>query len=196
MIVFGLVGGIASGKSAVADFFRDHGAVVLDADQVAHQVLRRPEIVDQLVARWGAAVAPEGEPDRGRIAEIVFGPSPTAPTDLQWLESLIHPRVHEELLRQLSENRSRGVRFAVLDVPLLLERGWQQHCDHVLFIDTPDAIRRSRAARRGWDDAELADREARQWPLDRKRAAADAVIDNSGSLAELHERLQPWLSRE
>jgi len=186
--VFGLVGGIASGKSAVASFFHDQGATVLDADRIAHDVLQRPAVVEQLVARWGAGVIDaDRRPVRAEIAQRVFGVD--REEELQWLESVIHPLVHHELKEQLRQNRQLGTEFVVLDVPLLLERGWEDECDTVLFIDTPLETRRQRAAGRGWRPGELERREGRQWSTDRKRAAADHVVENSGNLASLHKSL-------
>ena len=188
MKVIGIVGGIASGKSAVSAFFEDAGATVLDADRMAHDVLRRPSVVEQVVERWGADVIDEqGRPRRGEIAKRVFGANGDA--ELSWLESVIHPLVHTELKVELNRKRATD-ELVVLDVPLLLERGWDADCDTVIFVDAPLDVRRQRAALRGWAPGELERREARQWPLDQKRASCDLVVENAGELDNLHQALK------
>lgn len=177
MIVIGLTGGIASGKSHVAGLLAERGAVVLDADQHAREVADLPEVREALVERWGDSVLDaDGRLDRGAVAGRVFGADEASAADRAFLERLIHPRVRERLREGLEQSRRAGVPAAVLDVPLLIEAGWADECDAVLFVDTPEPIRQARAAERGWSADELARREAAQVPLPEKRAAADTVI--------------------
>jgi dephospho-CoA kinase len=187
--VIGIVGGIASGKSAVSGFCEALDATVLNADRIAHEMLQRPAVVKQLVGRWGSDVVDsENAPRRGEIAKRVFGRD--GESELAWLESLIHPLVHQELKLALAHARQSNTELVVLDVPLLLERGWDKDCDQVLFVDAPLAMRRERAAQRGWAPDELERRESRQWPIDKKRAAADSIVDNRGDLESLHQSLR------
>lgn len=177
MIVLGLTGGIASGKSFVAGLLAERGAVVLDADRHAHAVLAEPTVVAQLVERWGAVVLEdEGTVRRSEIARRVFGEGEAATAERRFLESLVHPRVRERLSAELAKAATAGSPAAVLDIPLLLEAGWADQCDAVLYIDTTEETRQKRAAERGWDAQELARREAAQTPLAEKREGADAVI--------------------
>lgn len=177
MIVLGLTGGIASGKSFVAGLLAERGAVVLDADRHAHAALADPAVVAQLVQRWGEAVlADDGRVRRSEIAARVFGEGEAATAERRFLESIVHPWVRQRLNDELAQASSSGAPAAVLDIPLLIEAGWAERCDAVLFVQTPEPIRRERAAERGWDAAELTRREAAQTALSEKRAAADATV--------------------
>ena len=184
MIVIGLTGGIASGKSYVASLLAEHGATVLDADRYARAALDEPAVREALVARWGESVlTARGAVDRAAIAERVFGDSPGATEERRFLEGLVHPRVREALRSELEAARQRGATAAVLDIPLLLEAGWRDECDLILFVDTPDEVRLHRAAGRGWDAAELRQREAAQAPLAEKRRLADRVLPGDDAAA-------------
>lgn len=195
MTTIGLLGGVASGKSTVARLLAEHGAVVLDADRIAHEVLAMPEVVQALAEQWGESVlSADGMPDRSAIAEKVFGDSPAAIENRRFLEQLVHPRVRQQIRGRLAELREqqRGgqkVTAAVLDVPLLLESGYRDDCDRLLFVDTPNDARTAHAEARGWAPYELAQREAAQKPLAEKRAAATDVILNDGALEALTTRV-------
>lgn len=189
MTTIGLLGGIASGKSTVAGLFAELGAVVLDADAAAHEVLAEEQVVEELAAAIGdCVVRPDGKVNRKQLAELVFGEADQAEANRKKLEALVHPRTHEKLLRMRSDAASEGKTVFVLDVPLLLEAGWQQDCDLLIFLDAPEEVRQARAAERGWSQEEFSRREAAQLPITDKRAAADEILQSDGSLEEL--RLQ------
>lgn len=185
--VFGVLGGIASGKSAVAHALAGPGGLVLDADRMAHAALASDEGRARVLERWGRGVlGADGRPDRRSVAERVFG----APAELAWLEGWIHPAVRVRMHAELEAARAAGVPRVALDVPLLLENdqshGLVAQCDALVFVDAPDELREERARRtRGWAAGELARREALLLPLEIKRARAEHVILNRGDLAEL-----------
>lgn len=180
-LVVGLIGGIASGKSSVAREFERLGAARFDADRAAHEVLAGPDVRKLLVERWGREILDaEGSPDRAAIAARVFRPPPDGPRELQFLESVTHPRVAERLAEALRQAATAGRRVAVLDVPKLVEAGMHRACDHVVFVEAPVDVRRQRALARGWSQTEFAAREAAQESLEEKRRLADGVIDNGG----------------
>jgi dephospho-CoA kinase len=182
MRFIGLVGGVASGKSLVAHQFAQLGAGLLDADRAAHDVLRLPQIEAAAGARWGNAIfAPDGHIDRARLARIVFAEPPDGPRQREYLEQLVHPEVHRLLLQQAAQMVAAGVAVAVLDVPLLLEAGWQSQCDPLIYVDVPRAVRLARAVARGWSEEQFTAREAAQQSLDCKRRAAGLTVDNSDS---------------
>jgi len=184
--VIGVLGGIASGKSAVARALAGEAGVILDADRIAHAALETPEVRDWVRRRVGAhAIGPQGV-DRKALATHVF----TDPALRAELEALVHPRVREEIRSQLTLARSRGVARVVLDVPLLLENDAQhqlvRECDALVFVHSDATVRAERARRtRGWTSGELERREAAQAPLELKRARADFVIENDGDLNQL-----------
>lgn len=193
MIIFGLTGGIASGKSFVAGLLAEQGAVALDADRHAHAALAEPAVVEQLVERWGEAILDEdGSLRRSEIAGRVFGEGEAGTTERRFLESLVHPRVRERLEAELAAAAAAGVPAAVLDIPLLIEAGWADRCDAVLFIETPDATRLARAEARGWGANELARREASQTSIAEKRSQADAVIRGDREVTTRDDVLAAW----
>ncbi len=182
MKVIGILGGIASGKSAVAEYFRELGAGVLDADRAGHEVLRLDEVRDAVRQRWGdTVIGPDGTIDRIQLANIVFQPPPKGPQELTFLEQLTHPRIGELLQQQSAEFAEQGVAAIVLDAPVMLKAGMERMCDVIVFVDATPEIRSRRAQERGWTKEEFKARENAQQSLDVKREQADCVIDNSGS---------------
>ena len=190
--VFGLIGGIAAGKTAVAHCFESLGAVVLDADRAAHEVLRSPEVEEAARNRWGLAIFDEdGRIDRRRLAQIVFSATPSGPKELAYLEQLTHPRIGEVLSRQGEEAVAGGKALAlVVDAPVMLEAGWGGFCDKIVFVDASREVRLKRVLQRGWSEKEFAARESTQESLDVKRSLADVTIDNSGSLEETQAQVE------
>jgi dephospho-CoA kinase len=174
---------VASGKSLVAELLARRGAAVIDADRLAHEVLKRDDVKQLARHRWGADIFDhQGEIDRKRLGQIVFASAPEGPRELKILESWTHPRVRQMTDERIRQIADEGVAPAiVLDVPLLVEAGWHPQCDHVLMVDVPQEVRQARALARGWTAAEFARREAAQLPLAEKRGVASLVIDNSGS---------------
>ncbi|MGD9721580.1 MAG: dephospho-CoA kinase [Pirellulales bacterium] len=203
--IVGLVGGIASGKSMIADQFRRAGAAVISADQLAHEVLRYDEVKRAARERWGDGIfGPDGEVDRSALAKIVFAPPPDGPRELTYLEQLIHPDVGRLVQRRLAELQAGGpaalqtgspVTAVVLDVPLLVESGWHEFCDRIVYVDAPLPERLSRALARGWSQQDFERREAAQHSLAQKRAAADLVIDNSGSIESAQSQVAQFCHR-
>ena len=196
MRIIGVLGGVASGKSLVARQFAGLGGGVLDADQAAHEVLQLPHVETAVRRRWGAAVfGPDGRIDRARLARIVFAAGPEAQRERESLEQLTHPEIAGRLKRQAETLAAAGAPLAVLDAALLLEAGWDKCCEKLVFVAAPREARLARALARGWDEEEFAAREGSQESLDRKRARADVMIDNSGSPAETQAQVeQCWAS--
>lgn len=185
MKVVGILGGVASGKSLVAGQLQSLGAEVLKADQIAHEVLREPEVIQSLRQRWGDEVlAADGNIDRAAVAKIVFAGPPEGPKQLAFLEQITHPRIGQRLKQQIEDAAKRGVQVVVLDAAVMLKAGWNQFCDRILFVETEAHIRRERARQRGWSDEEFAARESAQESLEEKRSVSDCVIENSGTPEE------------
>jgi len=193
--VIGIVGGIGSGKSAAAERLAELGAFVIDADKVGHALLNQRPVRDQVVARFGPQIleppAGDGEPpavDRHALGVVVF----KEPAARKALESIVHPVMRHTFQKAVSRVARRGEHTAVvLDAAILFEAGWDVLCDRVLFVDTPRAARLEWvAAQRGWDEEALAARERAQWPLDRKRDRADAVVLNAEGPDVLRDALE------
>jgi dephospho-CoA kinase len=197
-----LLGGIASGKSRVAELFHELGAVTLAADPMAHEVLKEEAVRQELRARFGEEIFTEaGSVDRKALGSKVFKDREA----LKFLEGLIHPRVRTRLLDALhSMEGSEAQAVATLDVPLATETGWLDRADLIVFVDCDDAERDRRAVEtRGWSPGEVARREAHQTPLAEKRARSHAFVDNSHSVAEArdhvhrlwHQYVEPGLKK-
>lgn len=191
MKTVGLIGGIASGKSAVAEEFERLGAVVLNADRAVHQILEDERMIAQLVERWGPDILTNsGQIDRARIAQIVFAGNDAAP-ERHFLEKLTHPLIAADFQRQIAEFSQTSTPCVVVDAALLLEAGWAKMCDAILFIEVEHSRRLERAiSTRGWTVQEFAKREASQLPIEEKRARATHVLDNSGTREELRAEVQ------
>ncbi len=190
--VIGLTGGVGSGKSSVARIMAEEGCLVCDSDALARQAFNDPAIRDAMLSWWGAGVAaPDGAVDRAKVAAIVFAD----PAERARLEALTHPWI-EARRERLFAAPPPGTRALVIDAPLLLEAGLRDRCDVIVFVDSPLEMRLSRVREaRAWDAAEHARREAAQWPLDRKRAAADHVVRNDGSPESLRAQVRAVLDR-
>jgi dephospho-CoA kinase len=190
-VVIGLLGGVAAGKSTVAAMLGKAGLEVLDADQKAHAVVRIPAIKKQLEQRFGPELfAPDGELRRQQLADLVFSDE-TARRDL---EAITHPAIRAQLEAELAAAKAKGL-SVVLDVPLLLEGGLIDRCDHVVFVEASEASRLARARARGWDAAELRRREASQATLDQKRARCAFTLQNDADLAATRRQLDQILRR-
>lgn len=199
MVVVGLTGGIASGKSTVSQMLAALGAEVIDADRLAREaVLPGTTGWEEVVARFGPEVlGPGGEIDRPRLGARVFAD----PAARSALEAIVHPRVAAATDRRLAEiARCRPEAVVVLDVPLLFETGMHRtgRLAAVVVVWVPEAIQLERLmARDGIGAAEARARLAAQMPIDRKKALADRVIDNSGTLEETRAQalaLYAWLA--
>lgn len=165
LLVVGLVGRIAAGKSTVARELAALGAEVIDADRLAHDVLDEPEVCREVAARFGSDVlGTDGRVDRRALAAAVFGPDRGAGPGIEDLEAIVHPRVRGRIQGALDRLRAaapgRRPRVVVLDVPLLVQSGWSAACDRLLVIDCAEDVRLARLARRGWSAAEQQAREA------------------------------------
>jgi dephospho-CoA kinase len=194
--VVGLTGGIGTGKSTVARMLSALGAVVIDADAIVH---RLQEPGSPALAEIAAAFGPEvldaaGALDRARLAELVF----RDPVARQRLNDLIHPKVGIEMLREMEDARRAAAPLVVLDIPLLFEgrrsgRGSAAKLavDATVLAYCPRALQIERSlARDGCTRAEVERRVAAQLPIEEKRALADFVIDNSGSVAETERQVR------
>lgn len=187
MLKVGLTGNVAAGKSSVARVWRSLGATVIDADELARRAVEPGtpayrEIVDE----WGPEVLEEGGGlDRAALRRIVF----SDPEARARLEGIVHPAVGALREEAYREARERGEGIVVADIPLLFEVGLADEFDVVVLVDAPMQARLVRMVRdRGLSADEAKQVIAAQMPSELKRARADVVIDNAGSLAALEER--------
>jgi dephospho-CoA kinase len=190
--VIGLVGGIGSGKSRVAAEIARHGARVIHADQLGHEALRQPETRDALVRRWGRDILDENaEIVRGRVGQIVFENE----EERNALETLVHPYIGRRIREEIdAANADPAVKLVVLDAAIMLETGWAEVCDRVVYVHAPRAARLRRLAdQRGWSAKEVEAREEAQLSLTEKASRADSAIDNSESPERLAQQVAELL---
>jgi dephospho-CoA kinase len=179
----GLTGGIGAGKSETLAAFERLGAATLSTDRVAHDLLEDDEVRDALVERWGDEIAPDGMVDRERVSEIVFNDR----DELNWLESVSHPRVGAHVL-EWRQNLGPDVDVAVVEVPLLFEAAMEDAFDATVAVIADDDLRDARLRERG--QGGLAGREERQLDQAEKERRADHVIRNDASLEELETEVR------
>lgn len=193
--ILALVGGIGCGKSAIASWLAEHTrAYVVDADAIGHTVLLREDVRRQLVDAFGPEILADGQVDRSALAARVFGSGPAQQAARRTLESIVHPEMRVEFDEAFRSARSSSeYDLIVFDAAVLLESGWQKAVDLIVFVDVPFVERLRRVSTRGWTEQHLRLRESSQWPLEKKRAAADFVIDNSGSVEAAGRQLEAWL---
>ncbi|NXG80497.1 DCAKD protein, partial [Baryphthengus martii] len=200
MFLVGLSGGIASGKSTVVAVLRELGCAVIDADGIAREVVRpRSKAYRQIVRYFGTGILLEnGEINREALGNIIF----SQPEKRQLLNSLTHPEIQKEMLKQILKYFVQGYRYVILDIPLLFETNrWAKFMKYtvVVYCDPPTQLSRL-MKRNGLSRAEAEARVASQLPLDEKRKLATHVIDNSGEreqtrrqVLRLHARLEDSL---
>lgn len=189
MFTIGLTGGIGSGKSTVAQWFKKHGVPVLDADKTVHRLLQSDSsTISKLVHEFGSEILGEnGEINRSKLGIRIFCDEDAR----KRLERIVHPRVVECMKDEQAALRDTGAKFCVWDVPLLIEAGFEKFVDEVWVVWVPRDLQILRVLAR--DKLSLAEVEARiaaQGSLDEKRQQADVVIDNSGSELETERQLE------
>ncbi len=194
--IIGLTGGIGSGKTAVSDYFANLGMDVIDADVIAHTLTAKGSpILDTLKDTFGDwVVDADGNYNRGGMRAYIFD----KPSELAKLNAIIHPAIFDEISHQLAHSTSP---YAILSVPLLLEGRHKSPnllslCDHLLIVDVPVEVQLERASRRDANaKAQIQAIIDKQISRDERLSLANSlgadVVDNTGTLDELHAKLAP-----
>src|SRR6185436_16079089 len=194
MLLVGLTGNIGSGKSTVAQMLSEHGATIIDADVLARRAVEQGTTAyEKIVARWGQSVlSPDGNLDRAALRRVVFADH----EQLEELNQMVHPEVERLRIRLVDQARKRGDRIVVCDIPLLFERHMTDRFDRIILVDAHRAMRLERLVKdRGLRETEAMEMIAAQMPAELKRARADFVIDNDGTLTQLERRVHDvWTS--
>lgn len=185
--VIGVVGGIGSGKSEVARMFAGCGGDLFDADSEVHGLLKDEAVKLRIKNCFGEAIFDlQGEIDRKELAKIVFGETKSR----ELLESILHPlilRNAEQKIKIFKEFSKFS--FLVMDIPLIIEKGWSNLCSFLIFVDCDRTQRLRRCEKRGWTEAEWEKRENSQMPLTKKALFCEYRIDNSGDLAYTNKQV-------
>jgi len=186
--IIGILGGIGSGKSTVSRLFAQLGAAVIDADRLAHDILKQPDTIRQIKQKFGSDVlTSDGLVDHQKLSQLVFDDKPR----LDFLNQIIHPKVIKKteqlLVFYLQEASTRAV---VLDIPLLMEVGWDKRCDWLVYVDCSLENRLQRLARsRNIDENQLKKRENFQISLDIKAKIAHYIVNNNSDESEVAEQV-------
>ena len=183
--IIGLTGGIASGKSMVAKYFRSKGAAVLDADELARKLAEpNGELYRKYVAHFGREILlPDGTLKRRAIGAVVFNDE----QQRRWLDEASHPVLQAAMAQQIHMAQQKNFPVIILDVPLLFEAGWDKMTEESCLVFVAEDIQLERLIQRdGFQKAEALGRIAAQMPLAEKKQLADRLIDNSGSLSDTY----------
>ena len=182
MLLVGLTGGIGSGKSTVARFLGEHGAVIVDADVFARDAVRGgSDAFEAIVRRFGEeVVGPDGELDRPKLASIVFADRAA----LADLEAIVHPEVRRMIADRIQAELDTD-HVVVLVNPLLIEMGAHRDCDVVVVISADPETQIARTVARGMDEADVRARLAAQLPIEERARAADVLLDNEDTIEDL-----------
>ena len=195
MLIVGLTGGIATGKSTVADMFRQAGAHIVDADRIAHQVVAPGQPAWAAIRdTFGSRVfQPDGIIDRARLGAVVFADALLR----KKLEEIIHPLVWRGMADAMDYHRQKHPGgLVILDIPLLMETGRHASMTEVILVYAPEAIQLQRLMRRdGIDRRAARERIASQMPIEQKRSLATIIIDNSGSRAQTQTQVSEVYGR-
>ncbi|KRM65140.1 dephospho-CoA kinase [Ligilactobacillus agilis DSM 20509] len=193
--ILGLTGGIASGKSTVSAYLAQNGALIIDADLIARQVVaKKSSGLKQIVAKFGGEIlTASGELDRKKLGKLVFSNREL----LKALTDITGPLIRAEILREIEAAKKAQVKLVVLDIPLLFETGYQTLCDKVMVVTIPSKLQLERVMKRdNLSAAEARKRIANQLPASKRNELADVLIDNSKSVAETYQQVLKWLKIE
>lgn len=192
-LVIGIVGGIGSGKTEVSKMFGQLGGWVFHADPCVHLLLKDLAIKEKIINQFGARILDEdGNISRGELGKIVFSETESRKV----LEDILHPEVRKKAVESIELGQKSCLHsFVILDIPLLLEKGWRDLCDFLVFVDCGSELRKARAKERGWTEELWIIREISQMPLTNKALLCDYNIINSADLNETFHQVRALVEK-
>ncbi|TWT62317.1 dephospho-CoA kinase [Rubinisphaera italica] len=196
--VLGFAGGVGSGKSTLSRMLAEKLSIPrIDGDELGHQVLKLNTVRDQLTTIFGSEILnQQGEVDRPTLGKKVWGEDNTAIQNRKQLEIIVHPEIKNLMQQQIDSAREQGVRGVLLDAAVMLETGWGNVCDKIVFIETSQNQRLQNVTEsRNWTLEQLQKREQSQWSLEDKKSHCDVTIDNSGPLNNSFQQLLNYVER-
>ncbi|HEX4430099.1 MAG TPA: dephospho-CoA kinase [Frankiaceae bacterium] len=184
----GLTGGIGAGKSTVARMLAEHGAVIVDSDAIAREIvaIATPGLAEIVDAFGAGVLQADGSLDRPGLGRIVFNDADA----LRRLEQITHPRIQEESARLIEDAEAAGAPVLIHDIPLLVENGLPETFEAVIVVEAPDELRLERLARRGLPREQALERMKAQATNEKRREAATYLIINDGSTEDLLARVE------
>ena len=186
MLIIGLTGGIGSGKSVASDKFKSLGITVVDADVASRTVVEpgKPALKEIEDHFSSAIITAEGKLDRNKLREIIA----TDPEERKWLESVLHPKIGEQITKEISESTSVYTLFVA---PLLLETNSQERCARVVVVDVPKEVQIRRTAKRDKvSPNQVEQMVAVQMEREKRLKKADDVLLNSGTIEDLEKQVE------
>lgn len=193
-MIIGLTGSIASGKSTVSNMLKDKGYPIVDADKIARQVVEPgTPVIKEIAEHFGDEVLNEdGSLNREKLGERIF----KSEEERKKLNSIIHPAIRNEMIRQKEQWISNGAGTVILDIPLLFESKLQSFVEKIIVVSvTPEIQKQRLIARNELNEQEAIDRINSQLPMVEKEAGADAVIDNNGTIEETKMQVETLLDK-
>ena len=188
-VIVGLTGGIAMGKTTISQFLKSKAIPVVDADQIAHEILTVDEVKVKLMDTFGESILDKNQNiDRRKLGPIVFNDQ----RQLEKLNIIVQPYIRTEIVRQLDTFSASKV--VVLDAPVLFEQGYEKMVDYLLVIKTSAQIQVERLMQRdSLNEIDAQKRIQAQMPIEEKVKKADIVIDTSGTIEETRSQVVKWL---
>lgn len=186
MVVIGIAGGIATGKTEVAKLFAKRGAIIISGDELGREVVEEnPEALKELVEVFGEEILDEnGKLNRRKLAQLAF----RDPVSKKKLNDIIHPHLLRRLKERLTQLRKKeGEKLVVVDAALIPDWGIKDWLDYLVIVDCTYENQLQRLKQRGLSEKEAKDRIASQLSSERKREPADYLIENNGTLEELRQ---------
>jgi len=203
-IIIGFIGGVGSGKSTLAKWLGEQFSIpVIDGDKLGHAALKQADVIKQLVERFGPEILDpdgldlNGEVNRSQLGALVWGDNSEAVQARKELEQIVHPVIRLSMQEAIKNARQSGKSGIIIDAAVMIEAGWHEICDQLIFVDTPEKKRLEHViGSRNWTEDQLRKRERSQLDLETKRKYAHFVIDNSGSLEQSGQQLMQWLHQQ
>jgi dephospho-CoA kinase len=193
-MIIGLTGSIASGKSTVSNMLKEKGYPIVDADKIARQVVEPgTPVIKEIAEHFGDEVLNvDGSLNREKLGERIF----KSEEERKKLNSIIHPAIRNEMIRQKEQWISKGAGTVILDIPLLFESKLQSFVEKIIVVSvTPEIQKQRLIARNELNEQEAADRINSQLLMVEKEAGADAVIDNNGTIEETKMQVETLLDK-
>lgn len=191
MIIIGITGIIGSGKTTVSNILRGSGVTVIDLDALAKKATALNEVQEEIAGRLGREYIVNGKPAIEKIRDLVFMDR----AQLRLLENIIHPRVRENLRKEINKNRKEGKGFIIIDGPLLYETDLHKSVDKIIVVSAETEKIKERLRIRGLTDSDMDRRMSNQIPLKEKEKRADIVIFNNGTKEDLEKEVEGLLRR-
>jgi dephospho-CoA kinase len=191
MIVIGITGIIGSGKTSASNILKKKGITIIDLDALAKKAIALKEVQEDIINRLGNEYVKDGNPVIDKLKETVF----MNKEKLRTLESIIHPRVREELLKEINKEREARASLVIVDGPLLYETDLHKMLDKIVVVSTEKQKIRERLRTRGLSDNDIDRRTSNQIPLKEKEKRADFIVFNNGTKKNLEQEIEGLLRR-